>query len=64
MGYEHLEDLPKHKEKEFAERLVKKYGEKRARGMLIIQIIFRKNAPPNSKEHRFAQKLKRILRYI
>jgi hypothetical protein len=64
MGYPRLEDLPEHLEKEFAERLSRRYGKKSARGMLIIQMVYRKHAPPGTKEHRLREKFRRILEHV
>ncbi len=59
MGYARVSDVPESREREFAEKLSRRHGKKRARGMLIQQIVYRKH------HHReLAEKLRRILEHI
>lgn len=42
MGYERVSDVPQEKMDVLAEKMVKKFGKKRAMGMSRVQVIFRK----------------------
>ena len=50
MGYDRVSDIPKSKRDEYADRLVKKYGAKRAFGMAHAQVIFRKRTNDGHKQ--------------
>lgn len=49
MGYEYVTDIPDSKINEFVDKLVKRYGEKKARGMIWAQVMFRKREKNHSK---------------
>jgi hypothetical protein len=47
MGYERVVDIPNRRLREFAKRLIRRYGEREAFGMAHAQVIFRKRGLPH-----------------
>jgi hypothetical protein len=47
MGYERVVDIPNRRLKEFARRLIRRYGERVAFGMAQAQVVFRKRGLPH-----------------
>jgi hypothetical protein len=47
MGYERVVDIPNRRLREFARRLIRRYGERVAFGMAQAQVVFRKRGLPH-----------------
>jgi hypothetical protein len=57
MGYERVVDIPNRRLREFAKRLIRRYGEREAFGMAHAQVIFRKRGLPHLAKFKKIRKL-------
>lgn len=55
MGYEHVTDIPRRLIRTYCNKLVAKYGERKALGMVRAQLIMRKNQKASKAQTWFIQ---------